>query len=187
MSAIVKVVVPLVLTITILFREAAMQVFDDVDGCIGNICYQDSSYPYQDIQDNWKIKPEEFLNTLGAPVSRSNVPRHESEARSLCKLCETKISNRFQVMSILDDIRKKEYVINTTKYPRPTIYLETCKNNDAPCDIENLPNDVTTKCVQKKTTINLLTFNTTSKEFVSRTVNYPSACECVLLEEGPEE
>nr|WMZ41599.1 spaetzle-2 protein [Altica viridicyanea] len=182
MSSTVKVIV-LVIFSCIIFKKANAEFFEDINGCIGNICYHDPTFPIGTIQNSWKNSPKELKDTLGNPVRTNNSSRLEnSTSRSSCRLCETKTSIKVEVISIIDNNNLKLYVLNTNKYPRPMIHMEVCKLQDSECALENLPNDMMTRCVQKMTTINLLTFNVRSKEFLSRTVTYPSACDCVLLE-----
>ncbi|CAG9855941.1 unnamed protein product [Phyllotreta striolata] len=182
MRAIVKVLFTLLLTI-ISVRQIATQIYDDVNGCIGNVCYKDEAYPYDQIQDTFETKSDDFTGALGKPHNTQKTSFAEGKSTAGCSLCNTKISKRMQIMSIMDDNNLKLYILSTSKYPRPSIHLETCLYKDAPCSLDNVPNDVMTRCIQKKTTINLLTFNATSKEFQAYALHYPSACECILLEE----
>ncbi|XP_072388229.1 uncharacterized protein [Diabrotica undecimpunctata] len=148
----------------------------DKNGCIDNICYKDETYPHEEIERRWKSSSNKLTKTFGELQNASE--KSDLESKTSCELCSTSIRSKMQILSIIEDNNKRLYITRTLKY-NPEIRVEVCMNG-ATCNPKNVQDNYVTSCQQQMSTISLLAYNTTSKEFQSYAVNYPSSCDCIL-------
>ncbi|XP_028139457.1 protein spaetzle 5 [Diabrotica virgifera virgifera] len=155
------------------------------EGCeerIGSICYKDSTYPTHEIHTVYESLGTKLISAFGRPLPQTRVIE-EPEPFQSCRLCETEQNIKIVPLSIIGDNNERMYVMSTKNYPRPVLEISTC-SKEAKCRLEELQNDFETICEQKITHINLLVYNSTSKEFQGQRVPYPSSCECEVRGQG---
>ncbi|CAG9860378.1 unnamed protein product, partial [Phyllotreta striolata] len=168
--------------LTILFSLMCVTLIEsaldfDCQKRIWDICYEDASYPSEEIDKKWRDLNEDKQMKFGKYVDT----HWESEViLEPCKLCSIETSIKIQPLSLIRDT-EKIYLLSTNKYPIPTIHVEVCRKN-AKCMLENLQNDFATDCIQKTSKINVLSYNSTSKSFQATMMQFPSGCECVIEE-----
>ncbi|XP_072390740.1 uncharacterized protein [Diabrotica undecimpunctata] len=151
------------------------------EGCekrIGTICYEDSTYPTDEIPIAYQKLGTKLISAFGRHIPQARVV--EKEVFQSCQLCQTDKNFKIVPLSIISNNNERLYVWSASNYPKPVIEISTC-SPQAKCQIEDLQDDFGTICSQKTTKINLLVYNSTSKEFQGQIVPYPSSCECEVV------
>ncbi|XP_057669587.1 uncharacterized protein LOC130901916 [Diorhabda carinulata] len=170
-----KLSVLLVVCVLITTTNTELMRWEHSNGCIGNICYRDSSYPHEEIQNMWTKNSKGLSKTFGNLNTR--IERTKFNTAATCDLCQSKTNLVVQLVSI-NEPNGKLYIAPTMKY-NPKIKVVVCQNN-ASCEVPNRPNDFTTSCIQVKSTMSLLVYNSTTKQFLPHIINFPSGCECMF-------
>ncbi|XP_056635219.1 protein spaetzle 5-like [Diorhabda carinulata] len=145
--------------------------------CIDKICYSDPSYPLKEIEQYWHFGQTALTSAFGNPKSGSG--SMIKSTTKTCELCPTIRSMKIQPLSIIEDGNQKLYIISTEKYPRPQIEIHICRPHSE-CNISDLPDDYVTRCVQRNSQMNVLAYNASSRQFVGKTITFPSHCECLV-------
>ncbi|XP_028138321.1 uncharacterized protein LOC114332693 [Diabrotica virgifera virgifera] len=153
------------------------------NGCLDNICYKDNTYPHKEIEIMWKSSSNKLTKTFGDIQHVSDNENDELVSKATCELCPTSIRSKVQILSIIGDNNMRLYIARTSKY-HPEIRVEVC-GDEAKCNPKDKRDNYETFCQQQTSTISLLAYNKTSKQFQTHQVDYPSGCECVLSVSDP--